>query len=91
MEDNITIITTKWCVIQERIRKPIIVNTPQGPMQIQEPIQVPVVFRSLKEVQRYVEENYNNADKIVLQKIEYSEIKENLIEYYYREEEDSCH
>lgn len=90
MEDNITIITTKWAIITQKMITQVI-DTPQGPMQVQQPVQVPVVFRSLKEVQRYVEENYKNADQIVLQKIEYDEVQEKQIEYYYREEEDSCH
>lgn len=90
MEDNITIITTKWAIITQKMITQVI-DTPQGPMQVQQPVQVPVVFRGLKEVQRYVEENYKNADQIVLQKIEYDEVQEKQIEYYYREEEDSCH
>lgn len=90
MEDNITIITTKWAIITQKMITQV-VNTPQGPMQVQQPVQVPLVFRSLKEVQRYVEENYKNADQIALQKIEYDDVQEKQIEYYYREEEDSCH
>lgn len=90
MEDNITIITTKWAIITQKMVTQV-VNTPQGLMQVQQPVQVPLVFRSLKEVQRYVEENYKNADQIVLQKIEYDDVQEKQIEYYYREEEDSCH
>ena len=90
MEDNITIITTKWAIITQKMVTQVI-DTPQGPMQVQQPVQVPVVFRGLKEVQRYVEENYKNADQIVLQKIEYDEVQEKQIEYYYREEEDLCH
>ena len=90
MEDNITIITTNWAIITQKMITQV-VDTPQGQMQIQQPIQVPVVFRSLKEVQRYVEENYKNADQIVLQKIQYDDVQEKQIEYYYKEEEDSCH
>lgn len=90
MEDNITIITTKWAIITQKMITQV-VNTLQGPMQVQQPVQVPLVFRSLKEVQRYVEENYKNADQIALQKIEYDDVQEKQIEYYYREEEDSCH
>ena len=90
MEDNIIIITTKWAIITQKMITQV-VNTPQGPMQVQQPVQVPLVFRSLKEVQRYVEENYKNADQIALQKIEYDDVQEKQIEYYYREEEDSCH
>lgn len=90
MEDNITIITTKWAIITQKMITQV-VNTPQGPMQVQQPVQVPLVFRSLKEVQRYVEENYKNADQIALQKIEYDDVQEKQIEYYYREEENSCH
>lgn len=89
MEDNITIITTKWAIITQKMITQV-VNTPQGPMQVQQPVQVPLVFRSLKEVQRYVEENYKNADQIALQKIEYDDVQEKQIEYYYREEKDSC-
>ena len=84
------IITTKWAIITQKMITQV-VNTPQGPMQIQEPMQVPVVFRSLKEVQRYIAENYKNADQIALQKIEYDDVQEKQIEYYYREEENSCH
>lgn len=90
MEDNITIITTKWAIITQKIITQV-VNTPQGPMQVQQPVQVPLVFRSLKEVQRYIEENYKNADQIALRKIEYDDVQEKQIEYYYREEKDSCH
>lgn len=90
MEDNITIITTKWAIITQKMITQV-VNTPQGPMQVQQPVQVPLVFRSLKEVQRYVEENYKNADQIALQKIEYDDVQEKQIKYYYREEENSCH
>ena len=90
MEDNITIITVKWAIITQKMITQV-VNTPQGPMQVQQPVQVPLVFRSLKEVQRYVEENYRNADQIALQKIEYDDVQEKQIEYYYREEQDSCH
>ena len=90
MEDDITIITTKWAIITQKMVVQTI-DTPQGPMQVQQPIQVPVVFRSLKEAQRYVEENYKNADQIVLQKIQYDDMQEKQVEYYYREEEDSCH
>lgn len=90
MEDNITIITAKWAIITQKMITQV-VNTPQGTMQVQQPVQVPLVFRSLKEVQRYVEENYRNADQIALQKIEYDDVQEKQIEYYYREEEDSCH
>ena len=90
MEDNITIITTKWAIITQKMVTQV-VNTPQGPMQVQQPVQVPLVFRSLKEVKRYVEENYKNADQITLQKIEYDDVQEKRIEYYYREEKDSCH
>lgn len=90
MEDNITIITTKWAIITQKMITQV-VNTPQGLMQVQQPVQVPLVFRSLKEVQRYVEENYKNADQIALQKIEYDDVQEKQIKYYYREEENSCH
>lgn len=90
MEDNFTIITTKWAIITQRMIAQV-VNTPQGPVQVQRPIRVPLVFRSLKEVQRYVEENYKTADQIAFQKIQYDNVQEQQIEYYYREEEDSCH
>lgn len=90
MEDNMIIITTKWAIITQKMITQV-VNTPQGPMQVQEPMQVPLVFRSLKEVQRYIAENYKNADQIALQKIEYDDVQEKQIEYYYREEENSCH
>lgn len=90
MEDNITIITSKWATTTQKIVVQTI-DGPQGPMQIQQTIQVPVVFRSLKEVQRYVKENYKNADLIVLEKIQYDDVQEKQIEYYYKEEEDSCH
>ena len=83
MEDNITIITTKWAIITQKMITQV-VNTLQGPMQVQQPVQVPLVFRSLKEVQRYVEENYKNADQIALQKIEYDDVQEKQIKYYFR-------
>lgn len=84
------IITTKWAIITQKMITQV-VNTPQGSMQVQQPVQVPLVFRSLKEVQRYIAENYKNADQIALQKIEYDDVQEKQIEYYYREEENSCH
>ena len=84
------IITTKWAIITQKMIIQV-VNTPQGPMQVQQPVQVPLVFRSLKEVQRYIAENYKNADQIALQKIEYDNVQEKQIEYNYSEEENSCH
>ena len=92
MEDNITpvLIINKWCVMEQRMVQQQ-VQTPQGPMTIQQTVNVPRVFRGQKEIQRYIEEQYTCADQIVLQKIEYSEEDESNIEYFYDEEEDSCH
>ena len=92
MEDNVTpvLIINKWCVMeQKRIQQQI--QTPQGPMTVQQTINVPCFFRGQKEIQRYIEEQCKHANQIVLQKIEYSEEDENNIEYFYDEEEDSCH
>ena len=92
MEDNVTpvLIINKWCVMEQRMIKQQ-VQTPQGPMTVQQAVSVPRVFRGQKEIQRYIEEQYKLANQIVLQKIEYSEEDESNIEYFYGEEENSCH
>lgn len=92
MEDNVTpvLIINKWCVMEQRMVQQQI-QTPQGPMTIQQAVNVPRVFRGPKEIQRYIEEQYKPANQIVLQKIEYLEEDEGNIEYFYDEEEESCH
>lgn len=92
MEDNVTpvLIINKWCIMEQRMVKQQ-VQTPQGPMTVQQAVNVPRVFRGQKEIQRYIEEQYKPANQIVLQKIEYSEEDESNIEYFYGEEESSCH
>lgn len=92
MEDNTTpvLIINKWCVMEQRMVKQQ-VQTPQGPMTVQQTVNVPRVFRGQKEIQRYIEKQCKHADQIVLQRVEYSEENESNIEYFYGEEEDSCH
>lgn len=70
--DNIIITDVKWAVFERRI-----VNTPQGQMMAE----VPLVFRSVKEVQRYIAENYEAANQIVLSKISFT--IDAQIQYFY--------
>ena len=92
MEDNVTpvLIINKWCVVEQRMVKQQ-VQTPQGPMTVQQAVSVPRVFRGQKEIQRYIEEQCKHADQIVLQRITYLEKDESNIEYFYDREEASCH
>ena len=71
MEDNITIITAKWAIITHQMVTQTI-DTPQGQMQVQQPVQIPIVFRNADEVKRYIDEKYKGEEtQIVLQKIQY--------------------
>lgn len=84
MEDNFTIITTKWAIITQKMVTQT-VDTPQGPMQVQQPVQVPIVFRNADEVKRYIDEKYKGEEpQIVLQKIQYDLEQESQIEFYYK-------
>ena len=85
------ILHTSWAIITQRMVQQE-VQTPQGPMQVQQPIQVPIVFRNLKEVQRYVKEQYAAADveHIVLQKIMYDAENKEQMEFYYKEDENDA-
>lgn len=86
MEDNITIITAKWAIITQKMVTQT-VDTPQGQMQVQQPVQVPIVFRNADEVKRYIDEKYKGEEtQIVLQKIQYDLEKESQIEFYYKED-----
>lgn len=87
MEDNLTIILTKWALITQKMVTQT-VDTPEGPMQVQQAVQVPIVFRNADEIKRYIDEKYNGEKpQIVLQKIQYSLEQENQIEFYYNEED----
>lgn len=85
MEDvQCQIIATKWCIVEQRMMQQQ-VQTPQGVQIVQQPIQVPIVFRDLAEVQRYIKEVYKGEqNQIVLQKIEYELGQESQIEFYYK-------
>lgn len=85
MEDvQCQIIATKWCIVEQRMVQQQ-VQTPQGVQIVQQPIQVPIVFRDLAEVQRYIKEVYKGEqNQIVLQKIEYELGQESQIEFYYK-------
>ena len=85
------ILASSWAIITQRMVQQE-VQTPQGPMQIQQPVQVPIVFRNLKEVQRYVKEQYAAADveHIVLQKIMYDAENKEQMEFYYKEDENDA-
>lgn len=87
MEDNITIITTKWAIMtQEMVTQTV--DTPQGKMQIQQPIQVPIVFRNMREVHRYIDETNRQGElQIILQKIQYDINHEKELKFYYEEQE----
>jgi hypothetical protein len=54
-------------------------------MQVQQPVQVPIVFRNVNEIKRYIDEKYKGEEpQIVLQKIQYDLEQENQIEFYYK-------
>ena len=79
------IIVPAWAIMTQRMVQQQ-VQTPQGVQIIHQPVNVPVVFKNLDEVQKYVKEQYNNreAAQIVLQKIEYPLSQENQLEFYYK-------
>ena len=79
------IIVPAWAIITQRMVQQQ-VKTPQGVQIIHQPVDVPIVFKNLDEMQKYVKEQYNNKDaaQIVLQKIEYPLSQENKIEFYYK-------
>lgn len=85
MEDiQVEVIVKKWCIVEQRMVQQQI-QTPQGVQVIQQPMQVPLVFRNLDEVQRYVKEVYKGEQsQIVLQKIEYGSDQEGQVEFYYK-------
>lgn len=87
MEDNIKITITKWAIITQKMVTQTI-DTPQGPMQVQQAVQVPVVFRNADEIKCYIDEQYKGeGPQIVLQKIQYDLEQENQIEFYYKQED----
>ena len=63
MEDNLTIIITKWATIKQKMVTQT-VDTPQGPMQVQQAVQVPIVFRDADEIKRYIDEKYKHINTI---------------------------
>lgn len=85
MEDiQVEVIVKKWCVVEQRMVQQQI-QTPQGVQVIQQPMQVPLIFRNLDEVQRYIKEVYKGEqNQIVLQKIEYGSDQEGQVEFYYK-------
>lgn len=85
MEDiQVEVIVKKWCIVEQRMVQQQI-QTPQGVQVIQQPMQVPLIFRNLDEVQRYVKEVYKGEqNQIVLQKIEYGSDQEGQVEFYYK-------
>lgn len=88
MEDNITIITSKWAIITQKMVTQTI-DTPQGQMQVQQPVHVPIVFRNADEIKRYIDEKYKGDEtQIILQKIQYDLEQESQIEFYYNQKEE---
>lgn len=85
MEDiQVEVIVKKWCIVEQRMVQQQI-QTPQGVQVIQQPMQVPLIFRNLDEVQRYIKEVYKGEqNQIVLQKIEYGSDQEGQVEFYYK-------
>lgn len=77
------VLVSAWAIItQKRVTQTI--DTPQGPMQVQQPVQVPIVFRNADEVKRYIDEKYKGEEtQIILQKIQYYLEQESQIEFYY--------
>lgn len=81
---QVEVIVKKWCIVEQRMVQQQI-QTPQGVQIIQQPMQVPLVFRNLDEVQRYIKEVYKREqNQIVLQKIEYGSDQEGQVEFYYK-------
>ena len=81
----VEIITERWAVITQRMTTQT-VQTPQGPMTMQQPIQVPLLFRNLREVSKFIEEEQvKGAPQVVLQRVAYTDGQEEQVEYFYKE------
>lgn len=80
------VIATRYAVIEQRMVQQEI-DTPQGKMVVQQPVQVPRMFRGHKEIQRYIEEQCKEYQSIVIQPITYDVEHENELEFYYEKEE----
>ena len=79
------VIVERWAIITQRMVTQM-VQTPQGPVTVQQPVQIPLLFRNLREVNKYIEEvEVQGAPQVVLQRIAYLDEQEGQIEYYYKE------
>lgn len=65
MEQEYQLLTLLWFVTEVQLVTQT-VQTPNGPMQLQQEIQVPKFFRNVKEVTRFIETA--EADQVVLAK-----------------------
>lgn len=82
--EEITVIAHKWAVITEKMVTKTI-NTPQGQQIIQQPQQVALVFRSQKEIEKYIgQQIHEERDQIILQRVSYDMADENKVEFYYK-------
>lgn len=82
--EEITVIVHKWAVITKKMITKTI-NTPQGQQIIQQPQQVALVFRSQKEIEKYIgQQIYGERDQIILQRISYDMADEDKVEFYYK-------
>ena len=80
------ILISAWAVMEVRLQN-VQMQGPNGPVNVQQQVQVPIFFRSLKEVQDYVAEQYNVAQQMNLQHFQYAVSQLNDIEFYYKEGE----
>lgn len=56
MEVEAQVISYDWCIVRQEIHQEVI-DTPQGKMIQQIPINIPVFFRNMKEVTKFLEEH----------------------------------
>ena len=80
------VIATRYAVVEQRMVQQEI-DTPQGRMVVQQPVQIPRIFRGHKEIQRYIEEQCKEYQPIVIQPITYDIEHEDELEFYYEKEE----
>ena len=65
MEQDYQLLTLLWFVTEAQLVTQTI-QTPNGPMQMQQQVQVPKFFRNVKEVTRFIETA--ESDQVVLAK-----------------------
>ena len=81
----IEVITERWAIITQRMITQT-ADTPQGPITMQQPIQVPLLFRNLREVVKFIEEEQiKGAPQVVFQRVAYTDAQEEQVEYFYKE------